>query len=281
MHDPKDDDDGLEDSHASRDWGGSDPDGTSRDEDAKETRPAAGKTAPRKRTPAKGRKAEQPHYRGHRERLRERVLERGAESLADYEVLEFLLFGARANGDTKPLAKALLRHFGSVSAVLAAEPAELREVSGVGPAITALMKVTREAARRMAREEARERTVISSWDRLLTYCRVELGHEKVEQFHLLFLDKKHQLIADEAQNRGTVDHTPVYPREVVKRAMHYNASAIIMVHNHPSGDATPSKADVQMTKTVIAAARSVGINVHDHVIITPRSHTSLKNSGFI
>jgi DNA repair protein RadC len=270
MHDPKDDEDGREDS------GAAPP-----DRGAEEARPAGGITGGAKRKSAKSRKTEQPHYRGHRERLRERVLDRGADSLADYEVLEFLLFGARANGDTKPLAKALLRHFGSVSAVLAAEPAELREVSGVGPAITALLKVTREAARRMAREEAKERTVISSWDRLLTYCRVELGHEKVEQFHLLFLDKKHQLIADEAQNRGTVDHTPVYPREVVKRAMHYNASAIIMVHNHPSGDATPSKADVQMTKAVIAAAKSVGLNVHDHVIITPQSHTSLKNSGFI
>ena len=240
---------------------------------------ASGGAAPSSSAAKKGK--EKPHYHGHRERLRERVLERGPESLADYEILEFLLFGARPNGDMKPVAKRLLERFGTLSAVLAADPARLKEVKGVGPAAIAIFKVVREAARRMGREETRERHVISSWDKLLSYCRIALADETVERFHLLFLDKKNQLIADETQGRGTVDHTPVYPREVVKRALELDASSIILVHNHPSGDPTPSKADVQMTREIVDAAKKLGLQVHDHLIITRRAHTSFKQRGLL
>jgi DNA repair protein RadC len=222
-----------------------------------------------------------PHYHGHRERLRERVVERGAESLADYEILEALLFAARPNGDMKPLAKRLIQRFGSLSGVLGADPARLREVQGVGPAAVAVLKVGRETARRLAREETSERPVISSWDRLLSYCRIALADETVERFHLLFLDKKNQLIADEPQSRGTVDHTPVYPREVVKRALELDAAAVILVHNHPSGDPTPSKADVEMTREIVEAAKKLNLKVHDHVIISRRAHTSFKQRGLL
>ncbi len=176
------------------------------------------------------------HYRGHRERLRRRVLDKGAESLADHEMLEFLLFGARPRGDTKPLAKALIKRFGGLAGVLAATPHELKGVKGMGEVSIAALKVVPEAARRMALVEASKQPVFSSWDKLLAYCRITMGREKVEQFRLLFLDRKNHLIADELQQHGTVDHTPVYPREVVKRALELGASALIMVHNHPSGD---------------------------------------------
>ncbi len=222
-----------------------------------------------------------PHYHGHRERLRERVVSKGAESLADYEILEALLFAARPNGDMKPLAKRLMQRFGSLAGVLSADPARLREVEGVGPAAVAVLKIGRETARRLAREETSERPVIASWDRLLSYCRIALADETVERFHLLFLDKKNQLIADEAQSRGTVDHTPVYPREVVKRALELDAAAIILVHNHPSGDPTPSKADVEMTREIVDAAKKLNLKVHDHVIITRRAHTSFKQRGLL
>ncbi len=222
-----------------------------------------------------------PHYHGHRERLRERVVAKGAESLADYEILEALLFAARPNGDMKPLAKRLMQRFGSLAAVLSADPARLREVEGVGPAAVAVLKVGRETARRLAREETSERPVIASWDRLLSYCRIALADETVERFHLLFLDKKNQLIADEPQSRGTVDHTPVYPREVVKRALELDAAAIILVHNHPSGDPTPSKADVEMTREIVDAAKKLNLKVHDHVIISRRAHTSFKQRGLL
>jgi DNA repair protein RadC len=222
-----------------------------------------------------------PHYHGHRERLRERVVTKGAESLADYEILEALLFAARPNGDMKPLAKRLMQRFGSLAAVLSADPARLREVEGVGPAAVAVLKVGRETARRLAREETSERPVIASWDRLLSYCRIALADETVERFHLLFLDKKNQLIADEPQSRGTVDHTPVYPREVVKRALELDAAAIILVHNHPSGDPTPSKADVEMTREIVDAAKKLNLKVHDHVIISRRAHTSFKQRGLL
>lgn len=224
---------------------------------------------------------DKPHYLGHRERLRERLLEKGGDTLADYEVLEVLLFAARPRGDVKPLAKALLKRFGSLAAVLAAEPRRLEEVDGMGAASIAALKVAHEAARRLAREEVMERPIISSWERLISYCRVAMADERVEQFRLLFLDRKNKLIADEAQGRGTVDHTPVYPREVMKRALDLGASAIILVHNHPSGDPTPSKADVQMTRDVVEAGQRLGIQVHDHVIITRSGHTSFKSRGLL
>jgi DNA repair protein RadC len=225
--------------------------------------------------------SEKPHFHGHRERLRQRLLDKGPETLADYEILELLLFGAKTRGDTKPLAKALLARFGGLAAVLAANRNELAQVSGMGEASMALLKVVPEAARRMAREEVIDQPVLSSWDKLIAYCRITLGQEKVERFHLLFLDRKNKLIADEAQQRGTVDHTPVYPREVVKRALELGASAIILVHNHPSGDPAPSKADIAMTKEVVQAAEKLGIAIHDHVIIAKSGHSSFKSMGFL
>jgi DNA repair protein RadC len=224
---------------------------------------------------------EKPHYHGHRERLRQRLLDKGAGSLSDYEVVEFLLFGAKPRGDMKPLAKDLIARFGSLAGVLAAEPKELTKTPGMGDASVAALKIVAEAAMRLAREELAEQPVISSWDQLVAYCRIALGREPVERFHLLFLDRKNRLIADEAQQRGTVDHTPVYPREVVKRALELGASALILVHNHPSGDPTPSRADIAMTREVAEAAEKLGITVHDHVVIAKSGHASFKALGLL
>ena len=224
---------------------------------------------------------EKPHHLGHRARLRARLLERGGEAMADHEILEFLLFSAQPRGDTKPLAKALLARFGSLSAVLAAAPAELAGVSGMGEASIAALKVVPEAARRLAREEAMARPVIDSWQKVLDYCRISLAHEGVEALHLLFLDRKLRLIADERQQRGTVDHTPAYPREVVKRALELNASALILVHNHPSGDTTPSQADIAMTREIAEAAAKLGIALHDHIIIGKGGHSSFRSLGLL
>ena len=225
--------------------------------------------------------AERTHYLGHRARLRARVLDSRAGALADYELLEFLLFGAQPRQDTKPLAKALIQRFGSLPAVLAADPEALRGVAGMGDAKIAVLLVAREAAVRLAREDLRDRPLLSSWDRLVDYCRMTLGHEAVEQFRVLFLDRKNRLIADERQQKGTVDHTPVYPREVVKRALELGASAMILVHNHPSGDPTPSQADVEMTRAVAEAAKSLGIALHDHLILARSGETSLRGLGLM
>ncbi len=220
-------------------------------------------------------------YLGHRKRLRERLLGRGADSLEDYELLEALLFSANTRVDTKPIAKRLLKTFGSLGAVLAAEPSRLQAVEGMGEVSAASLKAVEAASRRLLREEARERPVISSWNRLLAYCRAQLAHETVENFHLLFLDTRNHLIADERQQRGTIDHTAVYPREVVKRALELGAAAVILVHNHPSGDPTPSKADIAMTKEIKAAAAPLGIEIHDHIIIGKAGHTSFKSRGLL
>lgn len=220
--------------------------------------------------------AEKPHYVGHRERLRERFLSRGPDAIADYELLEMLLFAASPRADVKPLAKRLLKHFGSFANVIHAEPERLREVEGIGPAAVAAVKVAEAAAIRMLRDEVMDRPVLSSWQALMDYCLAAMGHLKTEQFRILFLDRKNKLIADEVQQRGTVDHTPVYPREVVKRALDIGASAIILVHNHPSGDTTPSNADIEMTKKLIQAGRLLGITIHDHVIIGRQNYTSFK-----
>ncbi len=224
---------------------------------------------------------QKPHYHGHRDRLRRRLLDKGPDSLSDYEVIEFLLFGARARGDMKPLAKALIARHGSLAGVLAAEPEDLAKTPDMGEASVAALKIVAEAAKRLAREELTEQPVISSWDQLLAYCRIALGREPVEHFHLLFLDRKNRLIADEAQQRGTVDHTPVYPREVVKRALELGASALILVHNHPSGDPTPSRADIAMTREVKDAADKLGIAVHDHVVIAKAGHASFRALGLL
>lgn len=222
-----------------------------------------------------------PHYFGHRQRLRERFMTGGPEALADYELLELLLFQSRPRGDVKPLAKALIQRFETFAGVLAAQPAELATVDGIGEASIVALKTVQAAALRMSRQELIDRPVISSWKKLLEYCHAAMAYEKVEQFRLLFLDGKNALIADEVQQRGTVNHTPVYTREVVKRALELGASAIVMVHNHPSGDPTPSKDDIAMTKEVAAAAEKLGIALHDHLIIGRKGHSSLKSMGLI
>ncbi len=224
---------------------------------------------------------DKPHHLGHRQRLRERLLEGGAEALPDYELIEFLLFGAQPRIDTKSLAKALLGRFGSFAGVMGAERTALEAVPGMGKASAAALLAVREAARRVLRAEIRDRPVIGSWQKLLDYCTSLAGFAETEEFHLLFLDRKNVLIADERQQRGTIDHAPVYPREVVKRALALGASAIILVHNHPSGDTTPSKGDIDVTRAVVKAAEAVGINVHDHVIIGRGRHTSFKTLGLI
>ena len=222
-----------------------------------------------------------PHFHGHRDRLRARFRDGGAAALADYELLELALFRALPRRDTKPLAKALLRHFGSLSEVLAAPPQRLKEVDGVGDAVAIELKLIKAFAERIAGEAVRKRTVLASWSALLDYCRAAMAFEEREQFRILFLDKKNALIADEVQGRGTVDHTPVYPREVIRRALELSASAIILVHNHPSGDPTPSRADIQMTRTVIEVGKPLGIAVHDHLVIGRDGHASFKALGLI
>jgi len=224
---------------------------------------------------------QKPDFLGHRERLRRRLLEAGTDALADYELLEFLLFAAKPRGDTKPLAKALLRRFGNFAGVLGASPEALGAVKGMGPASTAALLAVRAAAREMLRTELKNRSVISSWQQLVDYCTAQIGFGETEEFHLLFLDAKNALIADEEQQHGTVNHTPVYPREVVKRALELAASAIIMVHNHPSGDVTPSRADIEMTRAVREAVKAVGISLHDHLVIGRGRHASFKSLGLL
>ena len=219
---------------------------------------------------------EKPHYLGHRDRLRERFAGSAPESLADYELLELLLFRLIPRSDTKPVAKALLARFGTFAEVLGAPPALLREVDGVGSAVALDLKIIAAAALRMARGDIRRGELLSSWQQVLDYCRAAMAFEKREQFRILFLDKKNALIADEVQQTGTVDHTPVYPREVIKRALELSSTSIILVHNHPSGDPTPSRADIEMTKTIIDTAKPLGISVHDHIIIGKKGHASMK-----
>ncbi len=218
---------------------------------------------------------------GHRARLRTRLLERGGGALADYELLEMLLYGSHARRDTKPIAKTLLKRFGSLAGVLKASDRELRAVEGLGDASLAAFRLTLELAARFTLAEAKGQSVLNSWDKLLAYCRVQLAHEAVENFHLLFLDQKNFLIADERQQRGTVNHTAVYPREVVKRALELNATALILVHNHPSGDPTPSKADIAMTREIKEAAEKLSIQIHDHLIIGKKGHSSFKSLGLL
>jgi DNA repair protein RadC len=222
-----------------------------------------------------------PHYHGHRERLRARFREAGSEALADYEMLELLLFRAIPQRDVKPLAKMLLEKFGSFAEVISAPPDRLKEVDGLGEAAVTEFKIVAAAAQRLAKGEVRKRPVLSSWSSVLDYCRTAQAFAEKEQFRILFLDKRNQLIADEVQQQGTIDHTPVYPREVVKRALELSATAIILVHNHPSGDPTPSQADIQMTKAIVQIATPLGISVHDHIIVGKNGHTSLKGMKLI
>lgn len=221
-------------------------------------------------------KANVPHYHGHRDRLRARFREAGADAVADYELLELLLFRSIPRQDVKPLAKALITQFGSFAEVLGASEQRLKSVQGLGEATILDLKIVQAAARRLARGAVIKRPVLSSWSAVLDYCRAAMAFEEKEQFRILFLDKKNAVIADEVQQTGTVDHTPVYPREVVKRALELSATALILVHNHPSGDPTPSRADVTMTKQIVDVAAPLGITVHDHVIIGRDGHASLK-----
>ena len=224
---------------------------------------------------------EQPHYTGHRQRLRDRLLGQGGDALADYEILEMLLFPANRRGDTKPLAKALLKRFGSLPEVLTAPAERLREIEGVGDGAVAALKIVEAAARRLAHERVRARPVMGSFKDVIDYCRTTIGFSDREIFRVLFLDKRNGLIADEVQGEGTVDHTPVYPREVVRRALELGASAVILTHNHPSGDPTPSPADIKMTQQIAAIAQPMGISVHDHLIVGRQGHASLKGMRLI
>ena len=225
--------------------------------------------------------AEAPHYHGHRMRLRERFHGAGPEALSDYELLELALFPALPRRDTKPLAKLLLKTFGSFAEVIHAPVTRLREIDGMGDAAIHQLKLLAAAASRIAKGEIRQRTALSSWNDVIDYCRTSMAFGNKEQFRILFLDKRNQLIADEVQQTGTVDHTPVYTREVIKRALELSATAILLVHNHPSGDPTPSSADIHMTKSIIDIAAPLGISVHDHIIVGRNGHASMKGLRLI
>ena len=233
-------------------------------------------TKPTSRAPAR-----RSHQHGHRARLRERFLAAGPESIADYEMLELVLFRAIPQRDVKPIAKQLLEEFGDFNRVISAPPARLELVPGIGRAVICELKIVEAAAHRLARARVINRQVLSSWSALMEYCKTTMAHRDTEQFRILFLDRKNVLIADEEQAKGTVDHVPVYPREVVKRALQLNASALILVHNHPSGDPTPSQADIDMTRQIERAAGSVGVVVHDHVIVGKERDTSFRSEGLL
>ena len=219
---------------------------------------------------------ETPHYLGHRERLRQRFLRDGPDALPDYELLELLLTYAIPRSDVKPLAKRLIDRFGSFAEVIAAEPERLMEVKGVKQNTAVALMVAKASAARLLKGELAARPILGSYDSVVDYCRAAMAFEAQEQFRILFLDKKNRLVADEVQQQGTVDHTPVYPREVVKRAIELGATALILVHNHPSGDPTPSRADITMTGEIVAAAKTVEIVVHDHIVVARGGHASLR-----
>ncbi len=233
---------------------------------------------PPKRKPPLG--AEE-HRLAHRRRLRQRFADGGADAVPDYELLEMILYRALPRGDTKPLAKALLKKFGDLNHVLAAPPARLKDVKGVGERVVFELKLIEAVGHRMARARVLKKPLLSSWEALLDYCQTAMAHRDVEQFRILFLDRKNVLIADEAQQTGTVDHVPVYPREVVKRALELNASALILVHNHPSGDPTPSMADIEMTNAIRDAADILGITIHDHLVIGKAREVSFRAEGLL
>lgn len=225
---------------------------------------------------------EQPeHYHGHRERLRNRYRDSGDTALADYELLELLLFRLIPRRDTKPIAKALLDRFGTLAAVFGAPPGLLQEVKGIGEAVALDLKLIATVGHRVLKSELKGKQLLASWSAVIEYCHAAMAFETREQFRILFLDKRNVLIADEVQGTGTVDHTPVYPREVVKRALELSATALILVHNHPSGDPTPSRADIDMTQMIIATAKPLGITVHDHIIIGKDGHASFKGLRLI
>lgn len=217
----------------------------------------------------------------HRTRLRARFATDDGASMPDYELLELILFNAIPRRDTKPLAKRLIARFGSLASVLAADRANITQIDGAGPAVAGLIKAVHQAGIRQAREDLQERRILNSWDKVLDYCRAAIGHLPRESFHVLFLDRKNGLIAAEQQSAGTVDQTSVYPREVIKRALELHASALVMVHNHPSGDPTPSDSDIEITRAVETAGQSLGVALHDHVIIARGRHASMRALGLI
>ncbi|MCA3323164.1 MAG: DNA repair protein RadC [Roseomonas sp.] len=222
-----------------------------------------------------------PGHLGHRARMREKLLRAGPDALLDHELLEMVLFLALPRRDTKPIARALLARFGSFAGAISAPVQELGQIEGLGEAGIAALRCIQAAALRLAREEVRESPVLNNWEKLLAYLNAALARERVEQFRILFLDAKNRLIADEAQAKGTVNHTPVYPREVVRRALELQATALILVHNHPSGDPNPSRADVDMTREIGQAATMLGIVLHDHLIIGNGRHYSFRREGHI
>jgi DNA repair protein RadC len=224
---------------------------------------------------------ESPHYLGHRARLRDRFLNGGADALPDYEMLELVLFGAVPRGDMKPLAKDLLKRFGTFADVISAPRARLQEVKGVGDAVVAQLKLVEAAALRLSKGNLLNRPALSSWPALIDYCTAAMSRSPHEEFRVLFLDRKNLLIADEVQGRGTIDHTPVYPREILKRALELGASAIILAHNHPSGDPTPSRADIDMTREISKAAVALKIALHDHIVVARGGVLSFKSLGLL
>ena len=222
-----------------------------------------------------------PHYHGHRERLRQKFSRAGPDALEDYEILELLLFRFIPRADTKPVAKALLSEFGSIAGILGATERELKQITKIGTMAARDIKVVAAIASRSLKSEIEKKPILSSWSSVIDYCTAAMAHQKIEQFRILFLNKKNALIADEVQQTGTIDHTPVYPREVIKRALELSASAIILVHNHPTGDPTPSRADVDMTRTIMESAAPMGIVIHDHIIIGKHGHVSMKGLQLI
>jgi DNA repair protein RadC len=225
--------------------------------------------------------AEPDDVAGHRERLRARFLVGGADPLPDYELLELLLFRSLPRRDVKPIAKRLIARFGSFAEVLSAPVERLVEIDGIGESAAIDLKIAAAAAQRLTKGSVSKRQVLASWASVIEYCRAAMAFAEREEFRILFLDKRNQLIADEVQQRGTVDHTPVYPREIVRRALELSATALVLVHNHPSGDPTPSQADIRMTHDIIAISKPLGITIHDHVIVGRNGHASLKGQGHI
>lgn len=226
-------------------------------------------------------KQEEDHANGHRHRFKDRFMRAGHEALQDYELLELILFRSIPRRDVKPLSKKLISEFGSVAEVLGAPLARLRATEGIGDSTAIDLKLVEAAGRELAKGAVKKRTILGSWTAVIDYCRASMAFEASEVFRILFLDKRNALIADEIQQTGTVDHTPVYPREVVKRALEVSATAVILVHNHPSGDPTPSQADIAMTRQIIEAGKPLGILVHDHIIIGKNGHTSMKGQALI
>lgn len=226
------------------------------------------------------RKIDKPHYAGHRDRLRQRFA-KTPDALADYELLELVLFLAIPQKDVKPLAKDLIKRFGGLSEIMNAPIEELIKIDGIKDKTALALKSITALSHRALKNELMQKPVLNSWTRLMDYCTATMAHETKEHFRILFLNKKNELIADETQGSGTVDHTPAYPREIMKRALDLGATAIILMHNHPSGDPKPSQADVDMTMQIIRAAEPFGIVIHDHVVISKNGYSSFKNMGLI